>query len=174
MPSVLSDVLNKSGYDNAFSIENMNDVEINSIETFVQDHLQLVNSDPYAQMDKFRLLPGHRTFLLRLPEAMKRFVSESKLQPETSKKRLIDSLPLSFLMKEMIHNAISNAEKDPNNRRYSETIQYFATYIYMFCGKACYEILSNNLPIPSVNSICESIHSVIRVELFLIICFFVS
>lgn len=123
MPSVLSEVLNKCGYDNAFSIENMNDVEINSIETFVQDHLQLVNSDLYAHMDKFRFLPGHRTFLIRLPEAMKRFISESKTRPETSKKRLIDSLPLSFLMKEMIHNAISNAEKDPNNRRYSETIQ---------------------------------------------------
>lgn len=161
------EILQKSGYDNTISIQNLIDDRIDRVEKFVQQNLQPVLDEAYAKMSEFRFLPGHRATLLGLPEAIKKFESRT----ETSAKTIINSLPLSFIMKEMIETAISNADKDPKHRRYSETIQYFASYIYMHCGKACYEILSNNLPLPQANTTCMFVRLMIRMNLFLILSF---
>lgn len=57
-------------------------------------------------------------------------------------------------MKELINSMKLNQNLPPNGRRYSETLQSFATYIYMLSGKAAYEVLCRNLPLPQACTIC--------------------
>lgn len=62
----------------------------------------------------------------------------------------------SLIMKTFIESAQSNYGRHPNGLRYNDINRYFSTFVYLFCGKSCYETLSANLPIPQVNSIRKS------------------
>lgn len=63
------------------------------------------------------------------------------------------SLPV--ILKEMIKTALRNAEYVKNHAQYSDIIRYFATYIYIIGGRSCYEVLYENLPLPSVSTVCK-------------------
>lgn len=65
---------------------------------------------------------------------------------------------LSNLLKELVQMALSNFGKPQNRNRYSEFVQYFSAYIFMICGRKCYEFLQNNLPLPSVSTVCMFCH----------------
>lgn len=135
----------------------MNGEKISLLEKYVSKHLHLLKNTAYErehEIEDFSFLPGHATMLLALPDLVEEYDRANK--PCTANvNSLIDSLPLSFLMKEMIRTATNNSAKDPKHRQFSKIIQNFATYLYMICGKTAYEILSQNLPIPVANTICE-------------------
>lgn len=46
-------------------------------------------------------------------------------------------------------------EKGNHRAKYSDFNRYFATYIFLKAGRSCYEFLCNNLPLPSVKTVCE-------------------
>lgn len=59
------------------------------------------------------------------------------------------------ILNKLIKTAEFNELKDKNHATYSDEIRYFATYIFLLCGRSCYEMLRSNLPIPSVKTICK-------------------
>ena len=61
----------------------------------------------------------------------------------------------SVILKELILTAIHNGNLSKNNAEYSDIIRYFSTYIYLIGGRSCYEVLSQNLPLPSRSTICK-------------------
>lgn len=104
----------------------------------------------YAEISSFAFLPGQRKCLLSLGKYADAYI--------TSSKNATDGFSLSqcsTILKELITSTISNANTAPQGRSYSDIIQWFSTYIYMHSGKTAYEILSNNLPIPSVGTVCK-------------------
>lgn len=150
-----------SGYNNNIALKGLNEEKIISLEKYVAKNLKhLIQNTVYAdfEMGDFSFLPGHTTLLLALPDYVKRFEMNNTKNCSSSNINL-DRFPLSFLMKELIRNGIDNSSKDLTrdlrHRKFSPVIQSFATYVYMLCGKACYEILSQNLPIPQANTICK-------------------
>lgn len=74
----------------------------------------------------------------------------------------ISSNEYSFILNEMIKTAESNMYRDKNHVIYSDTIRYFSTYVFLLCGRSCYEMLRSNLPLPSVKTICKWIYNVFR------------
>lgn len=60
---------------------------------------------------------------------------------------------IPFLLKEFIASSMNNFKKMPNSRRYSQVIQDFSTYIYILCGRYCYEVISKNLPLPQASTV---------------------
>lgn len=91
---------------------------------------------------------------------MLQFPGQIREMMEKEDSHSVDSFPtddysygFSHLLNMLINNAKYNSNKDPKGYRYDECIRYFATYIYIMCGKACYETLSANLPIPKAQTI---------------------
>lgn len=48
-----------------------------------------------------------------------------------------------------------NQGKSKNARQYNDAIRLFSTYIFLLCGRTCYETLSKSLPMPSTKTICK-------------------
>lgn len=57
-------------------------------------------------------------------------------------------------MRELIQTALQKENSGKNITRYSDIIRYFATYIFILCGRSCYEVLNKNLPLPSIPTVC--------------------
>lgn len=106
--------------------------------------------------NEFQLLPGHRTLILELGKSL-------NSPNRNSDNNLIQNTKFIFsnLLTELNKMSIFNLGKTVQARRYSEIIQYFCIYMYMVCGKFCYEILSTNLPIPAPSTVCK--YSVLEV-----------
>lgn len=170
IPECLKKILSVSGYENEISISNMKESDFKQIEEFVNKHhrpmidcLTCCKSAIYQAQEKFELLPGHKSLLLHLSQQMnlKREhysapTADSSIFRETNFIERAQSEPaFSLLLKEFITNSVNNFKKMPNSRRYSEIIQDFSTYIYMLCGRKCYEVISSNLPMPQATTICK-------------------
>lgn len=170
IPDCIKKVLGVSGFDNEFALEALNEENLSQAELYAHsNHKDVINdlscchAATYRMQSQFQFVPGHRAFILSLPE---------KLQAESHAvtltmicEQLIDrssSLPmLSELLKEFLRTAVKNEHKSKTQFRYSEIIHYFSIYIYMISGRNSYEIMSNNLPMPTAQTVCE-----------LIFCFF--
>lgn len=149
-----------AGYDNVFSLNGITDQEIDVIEDLVSRkpteklHDNLKKSSHYSDHihGSFSFLPGHR----KLIKVFGNKAGEYEKFLTTDQRN--ESYPpnSSIIMKEMIDNLRKNENKAPTSFRYSETLQWFATYVFMLSGKAAYEVLSNNLPLPQASTIRES------------------
>lgn len=111
--------------------------------------LTCCHSEFYKNLANFHFLPGHVTIIATIPK----YIEEYRIAHQSSDFEVNGRY--SFLLEELIRTAESNLFKDPNHATYSDTIRYFATYIFLLCGRSCYEILRENLPFPSVKTICE-------------------
>lgn len=141
-----------AGYDTATSISELNNDDVDTIEKFANQKLQNIwkEKSPYSEMEVFAFLPGQRKLLTSLGKHAETYMKSSN--------NAMDGLNLtqcSTIMKELITTMASNQNCAPRGRRYSEIIQWFSTYIFMQSGRAAYEVLSSNLPIPNVATICK-------------------
>lgn len=134
----------------------INDGDINMIEN-------RINSDPPDEFnisyysdrsEPFCFLPGHRKLIIQIGKKMNDFEQFEK----SHRKNACNFSNASFIMKELINSFRQNENVPPKSHRYSEALQSFATYIYMLSGKAAYEVLCSNLPIPQACTICEKFH----------------
>lgn len=145
-------ILESSGYNNNIAVKNLDEENLIGIERFVSKNLKhMLIKSVYSDMEMFQFLPGHKTLLLSLPSYVEKYEQDHLRDASNN----VDALPISFIMKELVKTAITNSKRDEKHRKFSEAIEQFATYIYMMCGKACYEILSKNLPFPQANTICK-------------------
>lgn len=143
-------ILLRSGFDSKSSILGLNTDVIKDIEQFANEDRSVLEGTSYENMGEFKFKPGHKIAILHLANQVKQLI-ESGFD-EREKNELCD---FSIVLKSFIDTATSNSGRKPNGFRYNEINQYFSTFIYLFCGKACYETLSANLPIPQSITIRE-------------------
>lgn len=148
IPESVIYILYKSGFDSKIALENITDDSIKIIEEYFDDNFEeLIGSlKDYRRSRPFKLLPGHRVLIQSVPE----LINKANL---TEKNPTPNSSNFSFVLKWLIQTVEENADKELKGRRFIENVQLFATYLYLMCGRACYETLSANLPIPQANTI---------------------
>lgn len=158
MPRCVKIALNISGYDTITSICEINVNSVGEIEKHINKNsryelmqkIQCNHSEYYKKIKEFQFLPGHKTVILALPKYASQF---QQLKSNISDFGNGDHFP--FILNEMNRTAEMNQFKDANHATYSDTIRFFATYVFLLCGCSCYDMLRVNLPLPSTKTICE-------------------
>lgn len=151
-------ILIATGFDNEASFgilkesvlnELYKSVDENIIESFECQHKEIYK-EMYRKQNQFNLLPGHKVQILQLA------TGQSKKQNAMKSDDDLFSINAGFfspIMREIVHSAKSNHNKHPNARRYSDLLTDFSMYNYIMAGKACYEVLSANLPMPKAGTL---------------------
>lgn len=156
IPKPLIYILSESGFTSKLALKTINKEHILQIEIFIETNYEKLSSglvgSIYENRRPFKIIPGHCAFILSLPAYVNQVKNVKKTFLEKSRCPNI----FSFVLRTLIEIAEKNAGRDPKGRRFDESIQHFATYLYMMSGKACYETLAANLPIPQSNTICKS------------------
>lgn len=139
------------GFDNEISLKAINDSSIKQVESYVNKNLNILDSlschhkESYQHQKQFAFLPAHSIAL----------TNEANFT-HSGTQDVFENPAFSPLLRALIESAIQNYGKDPNGFRYSELLHNFSMYIYMLVGKANYEIISANLPIPKVTTISKT------------------
>lgn len=155
IPWEIITILKATGYDNSLSLHDIDENEICLIERSVGKGVEaaLKTSKYYFEWtstEPFTFLPGHKKTIIQLGKEAIKFRDTVQKEDDF---QLCDA---PFILKEIIMCLKQNKNVAPTKRRYSEALQSFATYIFMLCGKAGYEVLSNNLLLPQACTICKS------------------
>lgn len=155
IPKPLVYILNESGFNTKIALKNIiPEKTITQVENFFNKNYDKLKKgllgSIYENVLPFNIVPGHRIFIESLPQYMDLVKIEN--QPQ-----LLKEIPndFSLILRLLIETAEKNSKRDPKSRRFNENIQHFATYVYLMCGRSCYETLSANLPIPQANTICK-------------------
>lgn len=147
----LKSLLIESGYDSQPSLKCINDALLLELEENIEtnrwmlENLCCIHAESYQTMCKFKFLPGHKALLLDWCKNL----GENDLQNRNT----IEHPAFSPLLKEMLSNAISNYGNPPNTHRFKQVLMDFSIYTYIMAGKACYEVLCANLPLPKAGTI---------------------
>lgn len=177
IPNCIKTIFFNAGYDTTFAIaciketpeKSIAEVE-NYINTFGNDSfveiakgLECCYSELYANCIRkktFKFLPGHKSVIMKVANSL---AGENEKSPkernvQSNVDRLlneIERLDLGFpnILKLVIQTALTNSQQTTTNlNRYADILKYFAMYVYMFCGRQCYEILSSNLSLPAAST----------------------
>lgn len=174
VPMFLKLLLWKTGYDSMVSIKQISTHTIRSLEQFVQKRKNQILSDvfrtlelsggndhslnDYKEQEVFEFLPGHRTILLSLRhkiECMQSQAVDLTAVDNENVENMIQGAKYSIVLREFMKTADKNWNKSKPAHRYNDVVKYFSTYIFLLCGRTCYETLNKNLPMPSTKTICE-------------------
>lgn len=150
IPNDIELILQRSGFDSKLALQSIDESVIVEIENQGNEDRSILANTSYENTENFKFKPGHKVFLLNLSK-------EVISWKENDDKIVHDTSAFSFMLRKFIETAEKNFGKLPNGHRYDEANQSFSTYIYLMCGKACYETLSANLPIPKASTICKII-----------------
>lgn len=142
IPHDILKILDGCYFDSAISLSSITSSTIDEIEQYVNENTDVVKNTSYEGVLPFKLKPGHKSFLLQLPIRLKESNFDNKGHGDFSR-----------ILKTFIETAENNFGRHPNGFRYDEINRHFSTFVYLMCGKACYEALSANLPIPTANTI---------------------
>lgn len=142
-------ILIRSGFDSESSFLGTNPESIiEEVEEYANEYRSTLEGTSYQNMEKFKFKPGHKTTIFHLTNQVKLM---KKLEAdENPQSRMSD---FSLILRTFVETAESNHGRHSNALRYNEINRYFSTFIYLFCGGACYETLSANLPIPQAATI---------------------
>ncbi|XP_031620752.1 uncharacterized protein LOC116339177 [Contarinia nasturtii] len=121
------------------------------------------NFADYEKKITFDFSPGHREIILNFPKIIEDMQSSKmfrNLSLEGTKAKNSSQLcaEYSIILNELLNVANKNKDRSKNAREYTDTLKYFATYIFTLCGRTCYETLHQNLPIPSTKTILRCIN----------------
>lgn len=165
IPNCIKIILTECAYTSLLSLKSISAKSVVEIEEHVnlycRDLIQNLtcshNECPcegYKHRDKFQLLPGHRDLIVAIAKTInEQQLSEHENEYERFAKAIDNHSSFSVILKELLKTALRNGKRSKNNFEYSEIIQYFASYVFILCGRACYTVLSKNLPLPSISSI---------------------
>lgn len=148
IPPLIVKLLLSAGFDSKIALRELDTNCIGAIEEHTQKNRHLLLGTVYEHENQFELLPGHRKVILKL----------SKYVNELAVAKPVDNVSfqrpeLSLILRSLLEMAEMNSNKLPKGFRYSEIIRNFATYIFLMCGRACYDTLCANLPIPKTDTI---------------------
>lgn len=176
VPVFLKLLLWKTGYDSLLSIKGISNEEIQQLEQYVQrkrdqtisevfiELNEIIGDDnsisEYKEQEVFEFLPGHRTILMSLQKNIDRMQSQAlkhttQLIDGTHSNSELEVRKYSVILTELLKSANQNFNKSKYAYQYNDVIKYFSTYIFLLCGRTCYETLNKNLPIPSTKTICK-------------------
>lgn len=151
LPECIKRILSWCAYDTFASLRHINCESITEIQRQVNLHfrsklkeLNCCHSDHYKQQSEFELLPGHRDFILALPAYLCASIASST-----------QNTAFSTVLNSMIETAQQNSDRDKHNAQYNDIIRCFSTYVFLLCGRSCYEVLNSNLPLPSTRTVCK-------------------
>lgn len=148
-------ILINSGYDNWYSLKCLNDTLLVKVEEnvgqnrWITEKLCCEHAKQYHTAKKFEFLPGHSTMLLDWCQNL----SQNRSKTDEIKSFITKHPAFSPILREILSNALSNYEKPSNTRRFSQNVIDFSIYMYIMSGKACYEVLSANLPLPKAGTV---------------------
>lgn len=164
VPLNVKTFLELAGYDSFFSVKRIDEEKIHTLEKHVQNNRGILKALDekdkttflYRSQNVFNFLPGHKTILLALPELIGNMFDsiDTLCEPEAETSFNLPDLN-SMILSKLIKSAIINKDRSKNAYQYDEIIKDFSTYIFLLCGRTCYETLNKNLPIPSTKSIRE-------------------
>lgn len=144
-------ILIRFGYDNKASLMCVNDERLTKLEEFIQsdrsivDELTCEHAEFYSSPTQFQFLPGHRAVLSDW--------CQNKINEVPDGMFTIENEAFSPTLREIIASALSNHTKPPNAHRFSKVLIDFSIYMYIMAGKACYETLCANLPLPKSGTV---------------------
>lgn len=151
--------MQKSGFDSPTYLHGMTEIQLNKLEGNINQNRSILENietgslgecshiEHYTRIENFKFLPGHRFLIMKA----------SKIPPPIDENQAFEHPAFSTLFQSLIKCALKNYEKLPTSYRYSNLIKDFAIYIYIMAGKACYEVVAANLPLPSASAICNYI-----------------
>lgn len=156
LPKCIKLILPSCAYDSITTIKFLSESSISDMEEYIVNEEKHIlqkmdchHSSIYQRQNKFKFSPGHRTLLLVLPN----YVTEMCKIRSEGQTDGCQSQEFSVILRELIRTADINAKRDKNHACYDKIIRFFFAYIYLLCGKNCYETLNRNLPIPSTKTI---------------------
>lgn len=156
-PECVEKILFVCGYDTIASLRNVNINSILEIERQTRlyfrgtiHRLTCCHSEFYKEQNKFEFLPGHRELILEMPEYVKLYLVKTKTQETPTQNGAF-----STVLNALIETAQQNSNRDKNHAQYDDVIRFFSTYIFISSGRSCYEVLNDNLPMPSTKTVCE-------------------
>lgn len=153
-------ILQESGYENESSLKCINENLLNELEKFVGKNRETLitkltceHKNVYSNQTMFKFLPGHFALLLNWCKNEVPHYSRS-LSTESVINGLINDHPaFSNIHREIIVNALNNHAKTPNLHRFSDVLMDFSIYLFITAGRACYETIAANLPLPKAGTI---------------------
>lgn len=178
IPMCIKKILLSCGYDTMLSLQNISLGTVERIEKHVNEHIcniaqefDCCHKDFYMKQTVFKFLPGHCDLLITLSRVLSNSTCNREqdpvyqldhgrnIEPKYESLHFTNTIKnhpsLSVILKELIMTAVRNGLKGNTNSQYTDVIRYFATYIYIIGGRACYEVLYKNLPLPSVSTVCK-------------------
>lgn len=147
-------------------IERRREIILSQLNNLIDDDDAVIE---YMKQTVFTFLPGHYSILLDLPNSIREMQSQSDNSAKTNMNDCFSvlsrelSTDYSIVLREFVNAAKNNKDKSKNVFQCNDIVKYFATYVFLLCGRTCYETLNKNLPIPSTNTICEFNHSVVGI-----------
>lgn len=148
----MKEILRKNGFDSPEHLQGITEEHLNSLEGFISQNrkssgdvsTQCEHANFYNDKSQnFKFLPGHRILLLDFHNSV-------------HSSQTFEHPAFPILLQNMIETALNNHGKPDNRNRYPELLMDFAIYIYIMAGKACYEVISANLPLPAAVTIGNS------------------
>lgn len=169
MPKCVQKILSACGNSTLLSLKGISAESIVQINEHVNLHCRdviqnLTCSHPecscecYKNQVTFQLLQGHRELILAIAKTIDHQYehgNQDENEYELLMKAVENNSTLSVIMKELLKTALRNGQYPKNHADYSDIIRYFASYIFILCGRSCYTVLCKNLPLPSFSSICR-------------------
>lgn len=140
IPSDIKEFLVVGGYTNELALKEIESDDVTDMESRIGKCL----------------LPGHKKFIIALGKKAKEYDSVKSAALNCEDKFEFDG---TFILKELVETARKNKKVHSTRYRYSDSVQWFATYLFLLGGRATYEFVSSNLPLPSVSTIREYIVS---------------
>lgn len=122
---------------------------VNSRRESVLNGLKCSHATIYKNQSIFKFLPGHRVLILSWSAE----IPPEKDLNEAEKMFSTKHPAFSSILREIISSALTNHNRDPKTRTFSDILMKFAIYIYILAGKASYEIICSNLHLPKVGTI---------------------
>lgn len=157
IPDSVIIILKCTGFEQKITLRALNAKSITEIEEFICENSSILSELPtnsiYHRIKPFKFLPGHRVLIESIPKYMQDPRKEHECdEPES---RFSTPSYFSTILKSLIENSQNNKTRNIKSLRYSDIIQAFSTYVYLMAGRACYDTLSANLPIPKSTTICK-------------------
>lgn len=154
MPECLVNILKVCGFTSKTVLKNINTETVDHIEKFCNENREFVKSafigSLYENMKPFQFIPGHRILLLNIPKYV---VSNQSINAYAVSDNYLETY--STIMKSLNENAKKNLNRSDTGNRYNSISTAYAIYLYLMAGKACYESLCANLPLPKADTICK-------------------
>lgn len=85
IPTDIVQILAQCGYDSEISISLINSDTIKEIEETVNEDLSVLNNTSYEGVPNFKLKPGHKSYIINLPNQIHRMKKTTYMEPKNVK-----------------------------------------------------------------------------------------